>query len=277
MYRFVPASRGDLRRGKLEALQVRNTAHSPITYESQQALNAPDQVLDHSYGHQLATRWIVVHDTRTDGSAPFSANAAAKQAHATPFKRPENGIFRPGSRFREFYFDETGDTSATSPENGTAGGWGGIQKLVQSSPSADTGKLTLFYGDDQADTGLDNAAFLSRDQATFVEDAGDTLHGQRNALDSGYVFDLRTDYSRAGRTPTRWLAEGRDPSATIDAANARFGKNDGDNEITGVHVSDGDPSAGGILGAKVPTPFKHRWRWFYTQQHGDNTTYEVIR
>ena len=31
--------------------------------------------------------------------------------------------------------------------------------------------------------------------------------------------------------------------------------NDGDNEITGIHVSDGDPTTGGILGAKEPKPF----------------------
>jgi hypothetical protein len=276
VYRFVPDAPGDLRHGKLEALQVRNTAGTPITYESQKPLNAPDQALDHSYGQQLGTSWVVVHDTGTDGSAPFDANAAAKLAHATPFKRPENGFFRPGSHFREFYFDETGDTNATSPENASAGGWGGVQRLVQSSPSANTGKLSLFYAGDQAHTGLDNGAFLSRDQVTFVEDAGDTLHGQRNALDSGFVFDLRADYSHAGDKPTRWLAEGRDASATIDAANGGFGKNDGDNEITGVHVSDGDPGTGGILGAKTPTPFRHGWRVFYTQQHGDNPTYEVI-
>jgi hypothetical protein len=147
---------------------------------------------------------------------------------------------------------------------------------MQSSPSANTGKLSLFYAGDQAHTGLDNGAFLSRDQVTFVEDAGDTLHGQRNALDSGFVFDLRADYSHAGDKPTRWLAEGRDASATIDAANGGFGKNDGDNEITGVHVSDGDPGPQGILGARTPNLFHNGWRWFYTQQHGDNPTLEVI-
>jgi hypothetical protein len=75
----------------------------------------------------------------------------------------------------------------------------------------------------------------------------------------------------------RWLAEGRDSSATLDAANGGFGKNDGDNEITGVHVSDGDPSVGGILGAKIPQLFENKkWGWFWTQQHGDNPTYEVV-
>jgi hypothetical protein len=283
VYRYVPRHPGDLHNGRLEALQVENNSGQAITLESQAALQAPDQVLLHSYGHSLDTRWVVVHDTATDGTAPFNANTLAKAAHATPFKRPENGQFRPGSHFREFFFDETGDTNATSPENGStdsgaggAGGWGGIQRLIQKSPSANTGKLVLFYRGNEAHTGLDNTAFLSRSQVTFVEDAGDTLHQQRNALDSGFVFDANTDYSQSSNQPVRWLAEGRDASATIDAAGGGFGKNDGDNEITGVHVSNGDPGPGGILGAATPNLFHEGWRWFYTRQHGDNPTYEVI-
>jgi hypothetical protein len=151
-----------------------------------------------------------------------------------------------------------------------------IQRLTQSSPSATTGTLSVFYSGDQAHTGLDNIQFLSRHKLTAVEDAGDTLHKQRDALDSGYVFDVGTDYSKSSRGPVRWLAEGRDASATIDSDNGGFGKNDGDNEITGAHVSDGDPTPAGILGAKTPTPFRGGWRWFYTQQHGDNPTYEVV-
>jgi secreted PhoX family phosphatase len=211
-----------------------------------------------------------------EGDAPFNANVAAKAAHATPFKRPENGVFRPGSHFREFEFTETGDTNNTSPENASAGGWGGIQRLVQRSPSAHTGKLSLLYYGDQEHTGLDNITFLSRDRLTAVEDAGDTLHKQRDALDSGFVFDVSRDYSRSGARPVRWLAEGRDASATIDSDKGGFGKNDQDNEITGVHVSDGDPRPRGILGARTPTLFRGGWRWFYTQQHGESPTYEVV-
>jgi hypothetical protein len=149
----------------------------------------------------------------------------------------------------------------------------------------------MFYAGNQSHTGLDNIGFLSDSQLSAVEDAGDTLHGQRNALDSAYVWDTNADYSTGAADPTRWLAEGRDPSATLDAANGGFGKNDGDNEITGLHISDGDPSAAGILGAATPnlTGTKSQgndgndkgdgnsypWRWFYTQQHGDNFTYEV--
>src|SRR5262249_14874588 len=103
-----------------------------------------------------------------------------------------------------------------------------------------------------------------------------TLHTQRNALDSGYVFDTTVDYSSSANQPVRWLAEGRDNSATIDSGFGGFGKNEGDNEITGVHVSDGDPSVCGILGAKVPDLTDPDCRWFYTQQHGENFTWEVL-
>ena len=219
---------------------------------------------------------MTIHDTAMNGHTPFVANDLAKTAQATPFKRPENGQFRPGDGFRQFFFDETGDTTATSVEN-DIGGWGSIMKLTQRhGPSANSGTLTMFYKSDEAHSALDNTTFLSRDVITFVEDAGDTLHTQRNALDSGYTFNVKLNYANPSNQPLRWLAEGRDPSATIDSANGGFGKNEGDNEITGVHVSNGDPGPEGILGAQVPNLNDSQWRWFYTQQHGDNPTYEVI-
>jgi hypothetical protein len=277
VFRFVPERPGDLTKGKLQALQVLAPDGHPVTFESQAALNSPDQILLHSYGHSLETRWVTVHDTATAAPGPFNANAAAKAAHATPFKRPENGVFRPGSRFGEFFFTETGDTDATSPENATAGGWGTLQKLTQARPTADTGRLSVFWYGDAPTGGLDNIQFLGRDALAAVQDAGDKLHGQTKSLDSGFVWNTGVDYSKpSAPSPRRWLAEGRDPSATIDAAAGGFGKNDGDNEITGIHVSDGDPSIGGILGAKIPNLFHAGWRWFYTQQHGDNVTWEVV-
>jgi len=54
-------------------------------------------------------------------------------------------------------------------------------------------------------------------------------------------------------------------------------QNEGDNEITGWHTSSGDPTAAGILGAAVPKPFSGGWRTFYTQQHGDNVTWEIMK
>jgi hypothetical protein len=259
-------------------LQVLNNVDGqPITQATQTPLNSPDQLALHTYGSSFDARWVTVHDTAVDGNAPFNANLAAKARNGTPFKRPENGRYRPGDGFRDLYFDETGDTNATSPENADAGGWCSIFKLHQSGPGASTGRLSIFYKCDGPRAGFDNASFLSHDLVTFVEDAGDTLHGQRNALDSGWVFDVTADYSDASNQPVRWLAEGRDPSATIDSAAGGFGKNDGDNEITGTTVSDGDPTVQGLLGAKSPHLFQQdEWRFFYTQQHGDNPTYEVL-
>jgi hypothetical protein len=278
VFRYVPAKPGDLHNGRLQVLQVLRSG-TPITFASQEPLQSPDQVALHTYGASFETNWVTIHDTAVDGTTAFDANALAKSHDGTPFKRPENGLFRPGSDFRQFFFDETGDTNATSVENACCGGWTSVFKLVQASPSAETGTLTLFYTGDQAHAGFDNVAFLTDDLITFVEDAGDTLHGQRNALDSAYVLNVKKDYSDPANVPVRWIAEGRDPSATIDsgATPTGFGKNDGDNELTGVHVSDGDPGTKGILGAKSPRPWTNgNWRVFYTQQHGDNLTYEVV-
>jgi hypothetical protein len=275
IYRYVPKSPGDLQHGQLQALQVLSESGEPITFESQQGLNSPDQLALHAYGSSFKARWVTIHNTASDGNAPFAALPLARAAKATPFKRPENGVFQPGSGFKNYFFDETGDTNATSPENAEAGGWGSIFELSQSSPSAATGTIHVFYNGDEEHAGFDNVTFLSKNAITFVEDAGDTLHGQRNALDSGWVFNVNSDYSSSANQPVRWLAEGRDPSATLDADNGGFGSNEGDNEITGALVSDGDPSPQGILGARVPALGTPQWRWFYTQQHGDNTTWEV--
>jgi hypothetical protein len=265
-------------------LQVTGQDGQPIVFHDGQMdsdILAPAQHDLNTYGLSFATTWVTIHDTATDGFAPYDANLAAKTHNATPLKRPENGQFKPGSKFTQFYFDATGDTNALSEANAGYGGWGAVYKLVQ-DPSSDGGTLSLFYRSDQAHSGFDNVAFLSDDLISFVEDAGDLLHSQRNALDSGYVLDTGVDYGAAGApSPLRWIAEGRDASATIDAglAGSPGFQNEGDNEITGIHVSDGDPSTGGILGAKTPKPFDPNgaWRFFFTQQHGDNVTYEVTR
>src|SRR5262245_45607427 len=276
VYRYVPRRPGDLANGKLQVLQVKNPSGVPITFESQLPPASPDQVAVHTYGNSLETRWVTIHDTAVDGTTPFPANDLAKAANGTPFKRPENGVFRPDGKFREFFFTETGDTNATSPENDCCGGWTAVLKLTQSDASAATGKLSLFYKGDSAHAGFDNDTFFSRNLFAVVEDAGDGLHTQRNALDSGFLFDVTKNYAVAANKPVRFIAEGRDASATLDADNAGFGKNDGDNELTGIHVSDGDPGTKGILGDKEPRFGLDGWRAFYTQQHGDNTTWELV-
>jgi hypothetical protein len=287
VYRLVPYDKADLAKGgRLQALQViSNRSHTPITFQPIDATHptggifTDDQKDLSNYGTVLDTRWVTIHDTKVDTSGqPFDANALAKSNGATPFKRPENGVFRPGSGFRDFFFSVTGDTNLTSNANAGFGGFGAAMRLTQDGPSADTGKIRVFYAGDAAHTGFDNVTFIDRDHIAFVEDASDTVHVQRNAFDSGYLLDLRTDYSK-GAQPVRFLAEGRDPSATLDGMLGALGngfQNEGDNEITGIHMSDGDPTPGGILGAKIPEPFHDGWRLFWTQQHGDNITWEIV-
>src|SRR6478752_2751640 len=274
VYRFVPDDPSDLTAGKLEALQViSNRSGTPIAFHAGQAeadITSPDTRDLHTPGAEFKTRWVTLHDTDTDGTTPFSANALAKTAKATPFKRPENGVFEPGDHFQRFFFTETGDTNSLTEAGGAYGGFGSLQELFQKDPSASTGRLRVVWQGDVAHTGIDNITFVSRHQAAVVEDAGDGLHGQRNALDSAYLLDVTEDQP----APLRFIAEGRDPSATFDAEHSGHG-NEGDNEITGIHVSDGDPTIAGLLGVKVPTMFSKGWRLFWTQQHGDNNTYEV--
>ena len=276
VYRFRPTDKTDLTKGgTLEALQILRKDGTPATAAQLQANPSDAFIADlHTYGTSFKTRWTTVH---SGAPAAFDATAAAKAANATPLKRPENGVFRPGTDFKQFYFTETGDTSATST---LPGAFGGVFRLSQSGPSAATGTITIAAVGDVAHTGLDNISFLTKDDLLVVEDAGDGLHQQRNALDSGYLYNLATPKNDKGKgkkkapKAVRWLAEGRDASATFDAMGGPS-YNDGDNEITGIHVSDGDPTPAGLPGAKVPNPAAAAWRTFWTQQHGDNTTWEV--
>lgn len=281
VYKFVPAERGALTAGAMYALQVSSARTGrPITFTADAAGDtfSPDVADLHTYGKTFTTNWVRVHDTATDGATAYDANLAAKAAGATPFKRPENGVFRPGTDFREFFFTETGDTNTSSTANAGFGGYGGVFRLVLDEPGSMTGKLNLFALGDKEHTGFDNIAFMSKNALAVVEDASDGVHTSRNALDSGYLYDTSHDYAD-NVMPLRFLAEGRDPSATIDSALSGTPgfQNDGDNEITGIHTSDGDATIAGILGAKNPAAFRGRWRSFYTAQHGDNITWEIVK
>jgi hypothetical protein len=283
LYRFLPYDATDLTRGgKLQVLQLGSLAHAgPIVFHPDQAeadIQSQDVADEHTYGKTFATTWLTIHDTAVTGTATaFNANALAKTAGGTPFKRPENGQFQPGSRFKTFFFDETGDTNSLSEAGAAHGAFGSIMKLTQ-DPRKNAGTLQLFYLADVAHAGFDNVTFYDRTHLIAVQDMGDALHAQINALDSAFLFDTVGDYAHGGQ-PVKILAEGRDPSATIDSGLLALGagfQNEGDNEITGIHESNGDPTASGLLGAANPKPFSHGWRLFFTHQHGDNVTSEII-
>jgi len=279
IYRFVPKFRDDLSKGgKLQVLQVLDQYAKPIAFHDGKAnddILAPIQAVLYGYNYELSTRWTTIHDTDKDGMEPFDANALAKAAMGTPFKRPENGQFRPGVSFKEFYFTATGDTNIKTEAGEIYGGFGAVLRLTQKKPGADTGRISTVLRGDAVHTAFDNLAFLDGNQLLLAEDAGDKLHAQRGAFDSLWLIDVTADYT--AKDPIRVLAQARDDQATIDGG--FLGKegyqNDGDNEITGVHVSDGDATVEGLIGTKVPTPLEGGWRVFYTHQHGTNTTFEI--
>src|SRR5262245_42936621 len=215
----------------------------------------------HTPGTEWPARWVTVHDTAVNGAAAFNANAAAKAAGATPFKRPENAQFLPGSGFNTFFFDPTGDTDAGSgnqPALSARGAWGSIFR-VDFAGENPVGTISIFYRGDSAHAAFDNLAFSDERTLLAAEDRGDTLHGQLNTLDSIWAFTVRG----GDPSPIRFVALGRDDLATAE-----------DNEPTGLHVSGGDTDIQHLQGKPISPEAA---RWFFTQQHGRNFVYEILR
>src|SRR5262249_20287412 len=136
------------------------------------------------------------------------------------------------------------------------------------------GHISLVFLGDPEHASFDNVTFANAKFLLATEDRGDGLHTQLNLLDSIWAFDV-TDLSAA---PVRLIALGRDTASTVDShllytATPGY-QNEGDNEPTGLHVADGDPTLAGLIGTHVPNPTKVRW--FFTQQHGLNRTFEIL-
>ena len=115
---------------------------------------------------------------------------------------------------------------------------------------------------------------------TAAEDRGDGLHTQLNKLDSVWAFRVGGDDDDADDDDVpraaRFIALGRDPASEQDSlllGTPGF-QNDGDNEPTGLYISNGDTSVRGLLG----TPRNlERAHWFVTQQHGLNQVWRIVR
>jgi len=270
VYRFIPLSPDDLTRGKLQALQV-SIQGNPVVFvpvDDQHPngdTRSRNQLLLHTVGASWPVQWVTVHDTEINGTDPFDANALAKAAGATPFKRPENGQFQPGSNFRTFFFDVTGDTDNTAgsdPVLAARGAWGGIFR-VDLGASRETGHISLVVLGDSEHASFDNVTFVDDEDTLLVaEDRGDNFHDQLNKLDSIWAYRINRQHPE--RTfAVRFLALGLDRMAT-----------DEDNEPTGLHMSEGDSSINGLIGRNV---FRADGaRLFFTQQHGENNLFEVF-
>jgi hypothetical protein len=273
VYRFVPLSPDDLTHGKLQALQV-SINGSPVVFVPVDDQNpngdtrSENQLLLHTVGASWPVQWVTVHDTDVDGTDPFDANALAKAAGATPFKRPENAQFQPGSHFRTFFVVITGDTdntAGTDPVLAARGAWGGLFR-VDLDASRETGSISLVILGDADHAAFDNITFVDdKDTILLTEDRGDTLHDQLNKLDSIWAYKLNGQHPERN-IAARFVALGLDTVAGVPGEE--------DNEPTGIHMSEGDSSINGLIGTKVFK--KGRARLFFTQQHGENNLFEVF-
>ena len=273
VYRFVPTNPADLSQGKLQALQV-SINGSPITFVPVDVdhptgdVLSNNQLLLHTVGASHPVTWVTVHDTAVNGTAPFDASAAAKAAGATPFKRPENGQFQPGSHFQTFFFVVTGDTdnrAGAQPVLAERGAWGGVFR-VDLDASGETGNISLVVLGDADHASFDNIMFADdRDTILVTEDRGDTLHDQLNKLDSVWAYKLNRQHPERSIV-ARFIALG------LDRVAGPAGEED--NEPTGLHMSEGDSTIDGLIGKK--TFEKDRAMLFFTQQHGENNLFEVF-
>jgi hypothetical protein len=262
VYRFIPKNPADISAGgKLQALRVWIEGE-PIVFHAADPVGdvfSSAQLALHTSGTSYPVDWVTVHDTDVDGTAAFSANAAAKAARATPFKRPENAQFLPRSNFLTFFFDPTADTNADAgtPALAARGSWGSIFR-VDLSEGRNTGKISIFMLGDADHASFDNLTFADDHTLLAAEDRGDTLHLQLNKLDSVWAF--ATDGSSA---PRRFVALGRDSPSWARGE---------DNEPTGLHVSVGSTTVDGLPGT---TNNLVKPRAFLTRQHGENVLWEI--
>jgi hypothetical protein len=281
VYRYVPNNPGRIEDGgKLQALQV-TIEGNPVVFGGTTSsavdadISAPAQLKLHTPGTSYPAKWVTIHTANAGDTASFNANAAAKAAGATPFKRPENMAWLPGSDFRTFFFDPTGDTDAIAGDNPflqARGAYGAIFRVDlrddddrhgddDDRHGDHDGRISLFFLGDHDHNSFDNLAFANEHQLLAAEDRGDTLHTQLNTLDSIWAFDVRSK----GKKPLRFVALGRDATSIANGE---------DNEPTGVFVSNGSTSPRHLLG--TAENLEHA-RGFFTRQHGDNNVYEFVR
>lgn len=298
IYKFVPNDKTDLTDGgTLYALRVSVNGHyltygshggnagatAPCTSTPNTAVNATPEFCDvwandqkdlHTPGTVYSADWVPVHVADPGDTAPYNANGEARAAGATPFKRPENLAFLPGTNWHSFVFTPTGDTSKTAgdvAELQKRGAYGSLFR-VDLEPDGDTGTISILALGDQTHNSFDNVAAADSHTLFVGEDRGDGLHASLNALDSIWSVDTESGSFK------RLLAEGRDPSATADAplVGTPGFQNDGDNETTGVFVADGSIATTRVLGWADPD-WGGEGRAFWNQQHGDNVAYELTK
>ena len=106
---------------------------------------------------------------------------------------------------------------------------------------------------------FDTLAFSASNRFLTGEDRGNDLHEQLNTLDSVWQYRLGDPNGQ------RFIALGRDPISLSEGE---------DNEPTGVEVGNGNDKPAGMKGTLASLT---KARSFITQQHGQNTLWEIVR
>ena len=97
----LPADRQDRPHRGRHAPGAADRAHATAPGHDVQLQSEPVGPVHRRPAHlRHVVRDAVGHDPHRHDGRPFDATAAAKAANATPFKRPENGVFRPGTRLQ---------------------------------------------------------------------------------------------------------------------------------------------------------------------------------
>src|SRR5262249_42930694 len=145
------------------------------------------------------------------------------------------------SNFQTFFFVVTGDTdniAGTDPTLAARGAWGGIFRVVLNA-NRNNGTISLVVLGDADHAAFDNITFVDdRETILVTEDRGDTLHDQLNKLDSIWAYKLNKQNPRQNIV-ARFVALGLDRMAS-----------DEDNEPTGLHMSEGNSTINGLIGAR---------------------------
>ena len=271
--------------GKLQVLQLGSIEHHrcPIVFNPGQAeadILSQDVADEHTYGKTFATTWLTIHDTAVSGGT-----AALRCEHAREGRRRhavQAARERPvpaGIPVQDVLLRRDRRHDSLTEAGAGHGGFGSVMKLPQQDTAQELRHPAALLPARRRARGL-------RQRHVLRQDAHDPRPGHgRHAAHADQRARLGVPVrhrrrlrprSAAGQGPRRGPRPLGDHRLRALCPGAGF-QNEGDNEITGIHESNGDPTAAGLLGAATPKPFSHGWRLFFTHQHGDNVTSEIIR
>ncbi len=164
--------------------------------------------------------------------------------------------------FREFYFDETGDTNADTRGRRGYGGFGALFKLNKTNPASNTGTLHALLPGRQGAHRLRQRGLLStrpRRRSSRTRATACTRSATHST--AAYLFDVGADYSRrrasrSGSSPR--AATRRRRSTRLLAGTATASRTKATTRSRASTCRTAIRRSAGILGAQGSQPFQRR-------------------